>query len=220
VPWAFTPGFISQLKLIKAIPGTDRRQEAAAKAVYEQAISALTELVEFADSLGPRPPPRGWAQLAHMLVGELTPYGFDTLRGKLHQLAQRSPTYVDPFPSQDEPRAPRLLETFTTVDDGWTALKHFAQEVGRPWRAPERTPPFRFEVGGAWRRDGQHELTLDELVALAVLAGHFDKVRAQSAIGQATRHGVAAKGASLADAVDVLRKPLRKHLESLTRVPT
>lgn len=197
VPWAAGAGVVAELKKIGAIPGTDRRLEARAKKLHDELLSALNAADEFA-----RETPcarRGNVYLLQALTYSLTPRGHDDLRSALYALNQRQAV---------------IAESMTVPSDGWVALRHFVQEVGHPWPAPDRPEGFRFEVGWVWRKSKTHELTLDELVALAILAGHFDKQRASEATGRGKAHG----GATVAEAVDALRKPMRKHVLSLTRV--
>jgi len=194
VAWA--TGALRELKAIGPIPGTDRRLEARAKQLHDELLAALNAADEFARAT-PRAP-RGYVYLLEQLTSDLSPRGFDDLHSALHLLNQR---------------AVSLAKSLTAPSDGWVALRHFVQEVGKPWPASDRPEGFRFEKGGDWRPSNDHELTLDELVALAVLAGHFDKARSSGLITQAKDRG----GATVKDGVDVLRKPMRKHVQSLTR---
>jgi hypothetical protein len=113
-----------------------------------------------------------------------------------------------------------VLESLTGRGHGWTDLKHFVAEVGRPVRDPRADEGYRFE--SEWRSNAD----MDFIAALAVHAGLFTRERAEHAIEQAkgrearNTQGKRYSGATVKDGVDVLRKALRKHAKALSGLHT
>lgn len=180
------------------IAGTDGKLEARAKKLWESTIDSLREVAVFAEQ-NPRTN-SGYAYAVRHLKDVLVPRGFDTLRATVHHLEQ-FPRNLDTRPSR-----------------GWTPMTHLVFEVGNPWPAPERKEGWRLGIGGRWRFHDDHELSLDELVAFAILAGLYTEHEALQTITQARRQKAkgSAAGATVADGRDYVRKAARERIKFLT----
>lgn len=185
-------GTIARIKeLMRGIPGTDRSQEKRARGAHVALRDAVAEIMKIGAEANTN---TGYASLVRYLAVR-------------YQSLSREPLLNEPEKFPGVGKASR----------GWNRLTQVIIEIGQPWRAPERREGWRLGKGGRWRRDKDHELTLDELVAFAVLAGCFARTEAIRAIGQAQRQKTREQGATVADARDVLRKAIRERLKSLTR---
>ncbi len=185
-------GTIERIKqLMPGIPGTDKAQEKRAKKAHGALRDAVAEIMKVGAEANRN---TGYASLVRYLAVR-------------YQELEREPLLNQPekFPGVGAPSR------------DWNRLTQVVIEIGTPWPAPERKEGWRLGKGGRWRRNKDHELTLDELVAFAILAGCFGRDEAVRALGQAKRQKTRQPGATVADAADVLRKAIRERLKSLTR---